>query len=58
MIRQSKDCTSCVFFTSYYDEYDQDESEPKWCGRCDIFKIDEKDIYIGEGYVCEKWRKI
>ena len=49
-----KNCTTCKHFTSYYEEYDFDEFEPRYAGRCDI---DEDDKNIDEDYVCELYEK-
>ena len=49
-----RDCISCKYLTSYYEEYDFDEFEPRWCGRC---SKDEEDKYAGEGHSCKLWKE-
>lgn len=44
------DCTSCIYFTSYATEY-EDELEPYEFGRCGK-DIDEM---VGEEMICDLW---
>ena len=44
-------CTHCVFFTYWQDEYD-DELEPSEYGRCHVVGVD-KDETFGEDSVCD-----
>lgn len=55
-----KHCVSCKHFRSFYEEYDCDEYEPRWCGRClnELRKENENDDYVQEGDVCHLWEKI
>ncbi|GAI27245.1 unnamed protein product [marine sediment metagenome] len=51
----NKDCTSCKHFRSYYEEYDFDELEPRWCGRCLNELRENDDDYVQEGDICDLW---
>jgi hypothetical protein len=45
------DCTSCVSFTSYQIEY-EDELEPSEYGRC----AEDVADGVGEGMICDLWK--
>jgi hypothetical protein len=52
-----KDCIGCKHFRSFYEEYDCDEFEPRWCGRCLNELSREDDDYVQELDVCHLWEK-
>ena len=53
-----KRCFNCKYYQSYYQEYNYDTLEPKWCGRCLnelISKERDYDDYVEENDVCHLW---
>lgn len=54
-----KHCFNCKHFRSYYEEYDFDELEPRWCGRClnEIRTRKGTDEYVENSDVCHLWEK-
>ena len=58
ILTKEKNCTTCKWFSSYYEEYDQDPYEPTDCGRCKNLTSMEKydrDDYAHEDEVCADW---
>lgn len=52
-----KNCRSCKHFRSFYEEYDCDEFEPRWCGRCLNELRRNDDDYVEDSDVCHLWER-
>lgn len=50
-------CLNCKHFRSFYEEYDFDELEPRWCGRCLNELRRNDDDYVDEETVCHLYEK-
>jgi hypothetical protein len=50
-------CMNCRHYRSFYVEYNFDEKEPIWSGRCLNEKQEDDDKEAGEGILCKLWEE-
>ena len=54
---KERNCLNCFHFRSYYEEYDFDEFEPTWCGRC-MNENGDYFSYADEDRICDLWEGV